>query len=107
MCVHVRECEGVCVRVCMRWRVRGCTCVYAYACVCVCVCVCVCGAAWHMELGEIRLLDQTPPSDDVDDASGDGRRWPFVIRMLVGVCSASGDDCLLPVGIRQLKGYRI
>ena len=87
------------MRVCMRSRV------HAYACVC--VYACMCGADWQMELGEIRLLDQTPSSDDVDDASGDVRRWPFVIRMLVGVCSASGDDCLLPVGIRQLKGYRI
>ena len=94
-CVHAVACAWVHVCICIR------LCVYA------CVCVCVCGADWQMDLGEIRLLDQTPSSDDVDDASGDVRRWPFVIRMLVGVCSASGDDCLLPVGIRQLKGDRI
>ena len=100
----VCACGGVCI---IALRITPAYVSFASVCVCVCMRVCVCGAAWHMELGEIRLLDQTPPSDDVDDASGDGRRWPFVIRMLVSVCSASGDDCLLPVGIRQLKGYRI
>ena len=83
---------------------------HAVACACIRLCVCmhVCvvpTGTWSWERFAYSI--RTPPSDDVDDANGDGRRWPFVIRMLVGVCSASGDDCILPVGIRQLKGYRI
>ncbi len=51
LCVYVRACACVCVRVCV--CVRACACVRACVCVCACVrvCVCVCVLPWGRRAG--------------------------------------------------------